>query len=92
MKKKYNKDYSIKTAKEWLAEEKWTAFLMRVPLGGQHPYLVKDANSLNLIRSTAAILNNRPSCERTFSVSADFDDKVVSVTATLKAKTANGNA
>ena len=87
-KMKYNKDYSGKTAKEWLAEGKWTAFLMQVPLGGAKPYMVGDANDLNCIRTTAAILNKNPECDRMFSLGVDFDTKVISVTATLKE---NGN-
>ena len=86
--RKYNKDYSVKTAKEWLSEGKWTGFLMRVPIGDPKGYLCGNANDLNCIRSTAAILNSDPDCERRFYVSADFDTKVVTVQASLK----DGNA
>lgn len=85
---KYNKDYSGKTAKEWLAEKKWTGFLMCVPIGNAKGYLCENANELNCIRSTAAIMNNDPDCDRRFYVSADFETKVVTVQASLK----NGNA
>lgn len=81
---KYNKDYSTKTAKEWLAERKWTAFLMQVPLGKTQPYLVADANDLNSIRSTASMLNKDQDCDRTFVVSVDFGTAVIAVTATKK--------
>lgn len=86
---KYNKDYSNKTAKEWLAERKWTAFLMQVPLGKTLPYLVANANDINCIRSTASMLNTDTDCDRSFVVSVDFEFSVIAVTATKKS---DGNA
>lgn len=77
---KYNKDYTTKTAKEWLAERKWTAFLMRVPVDGEmHPYLVGDPNDLNSIRSTVAMLNTDPDCDRKFQIKVDFENGAIAV-------------
>ena len=81
---KYNKDYSTKTAKEWLAERKWTAFLMQVPVGKAQPYAVDDANDINNIRSTASMLNSSEECDRTFEVGVDFSDSVIAVTVRMK--------
>lgn len=82
--KKYKKDYSAKTAKEWFSERKWTGFLMRVPLGEAKGYLCDKANDINSIRATAAMLNSDPECERKFYVAADFDTKVVTIQASNK--------
>lgn len=81
---KYNKDYSTKTAKEWLAERKWTAFLMQVPVGKAQPFIVDDSNDINSIRSTASMLNKDAECDRTFDVSVDFANGAIAVTATMK--------
>ena len=81
---KYNKDYSIKTAKEWLADRKWTAFLMQVPIGDANPYLVGDPNDLNSIRSTAVMLNADKDCPKKFTVKVDFANGAIAVTASLK--------
>lgn len=78
------KDYSGKTAKEWLALRKWTGFLMRVPLNKTMGYPCQNANDLMSIRATASMLKNNPDCDREFKVFADFDTKVVTVTATPK--------
>lgn len=86
---KYNKDYSTKTAKEWLAEKKWTAFLMQVPVGDACPFVVSDPNNLNSIRSTAVMLNADKDCPKRFAVKVDFANGAIAVTATLKD---NGNA
>lgn len=85
---KYIKDYSVKTAMEWLAERKWTGFLMRLPLNKTKGYPCQNANDAMSIRATASALSNNPDCDRRFSVIVDFDTKVVTVTATLKG---NGN-
>lgn len=85
---KYNKDYSVKTAMEWLTERKWTGFLMRLPLNKTKGYPCQNANDAMSIRATASALSNNPDCNRKFSVIVDFDTKVVTVTATLKD---NGN-
>ncbi len=79
-----NKDYSSKTAKEWLALRKWKAFLLSVPLDKSIGYPCEDSNSLMSIRVTASILNKDPECDRSFKITADFDTKVVTVTATNK--------
>lgn len=87
----YNKDYTIKTAKEWLAERKWTAFLMRIPADGEmHPYLVNDPNDLNSIRSTVAMLNANDECDREFKIKVDFENGAIAVTS--KSKSQDGNA
>lgn len=80
----YTKDYSGKTATEWLAERKWTAFLMRLPLNKTKGYPCQNANDLMSIRAIASMLSTNPECDRRFSVVADFDTKVITVTATRK--------
>lgn len=79
-----NKDYSSKTAKEWLALRKWKAFLMCVPLDKAVGYPCEDSNYIMRIRVTASMLKNDPECDRSFKITADFDTKVVTVTATKK--------
>ena len=79
-----NKDYSSKTAKEWLSAKKWTAFLMSVPVGKPMGYPCDDSNYLMRIRVTASMLNKDPKCDRSFKIYADFDSKVITVTATKK--------
>lgn len=83
-KMKYNKDYSSKTAKEWLADRKWTAFFMQVPIGKPQPFIVNDANDINSLRSTASMLNKDADCDRTFDVSVDFTNGAIAVTAKMK--------
>lgn len=81
---KYTKDYSAKTAMEWLAERKWTGFLMRLPLNKTKGYPCQNANDAMSIRATASQLSNNDACERKFSVVVDFETKVVTITASLK--------
>ena len=78
------KDYSGKTAIEWLVERKWTAFLMRVPLNKRKVYSVQDANDILSIRNIASMLNNNPNCHRKFAISANIDSKGFTITATQK--------
>ena len=78
------KDYSIKTAKEWLDERRWTAFLMSVPLDNEKKYQCRNANDMMSIRVTASTLNNDPECDRRFTVAVDFDTRVITITATKK--------
>ena len=80
----YNKDYSGKTAMEWLAERKWTGFLMRIPLEKTKGYPCQNANDVMSIRATASMLSNSDDCDRKFKVVADFDTKIVTITATKK--------
>lgn len=80
----YNKDYSGKAAEEWLAERKWTGFLMRVPLRTTKDYPVDNANDAMSIRSTASMLTNSDGCDRSFSVTVDFSQMKVYVTAIKK--------
>ena len=82
--KRYKRDYSGKTAVEWLAERKWTAFLMRIPIGKTKGYPCHSANDVMSIRATASMMSSDPNCERKFSVVADFDTKIITVTATVK--------
>lgn len=81
---KYAKDYSAKTAREWFEDGKWTAFLMSVPIGKPKGYPCDDANKLMSIRVTASMLNNNPECDRIFKITADFDTKVITITANKK--------
>lgn len=78
------KDYSGKTAMEWLAERKWTGFLMRIPLDKTKGYPCKNANDVMSIRATASMLSNNEECDRRFTVIADFDTRIVTITATKK--------
>lgn len=80
----YNKDYSHKTAEEWLVERKWTGFLMRVPLRASKSYKVMNANDAMSIRTTASALTNNPECDRTFQVTINFGGNEVVVTANKK--------
>lgn len=80
----YIKDYSGKAAEEWLAERKWTGFLMRVPLRSTKDYPVENANDAMSIRSTASMLSNNNECDRTFRVTIDFSQMKVFVTAEKK--------
>ena len=81
---KYTKDYSSKTAKEWLSEKKWKGFLLSVPLDKPMGYPCEDSNFLMRIRVTASMLNKDPECDRVFKITADFDTKVITVTANKK--------
>lgn len=81
---KYVRDYSAKTAMEWLAERKWTGFLMRIPLDKTKGYPCQNANDVMSIRATASTLSNNKECDRRFTVIADFDTKIVTITATKK--------
>lgn len=78
---KYKKDYSTKNYREWLSEKKWTAFLLTVPTGRPIPFKADNANDINSIKTTASMLNGSCDCPRAFSVTADFDAGVFSVTA-----------
>ena len=78
------KDYSGKTAMEWLELRKWTGFLMRIPLDKTKGYPCKNANDAMSIRATASMLNNNDECDRKFKVVVDFETKIVTVTATKK--------
>jgi hypothetical protein len=78
------KDYSGKTAMEWLELRKWTGFLMRVPLDKEHTYSCRNANDAMSIRSTASMLNNNETCDRRFELKVNFDTRKISVRATKK--------
>lgn len=81
---KYKKDYSGKSAQEWLSEGKWTAFLMRVPLNKTRGYLCNSANDICSIKVIASLLSNRPDCDRKFSITPDWDTKILTITASKK--------
>lgn len=81
---KYEKDYSAKTADEWLAERKWTGFLMRIPLRSSNDYKVENANDAMSIRATASMLTNNANCDRKFSVTIKFEENKIIVTANKK--------
>lgn len=85
----YNKDYSSKTAKQWLDERKWTGFLMRLPLNKEKVFTFKSANDIMSIRATASMLTKNTDCERKFSTVSNLDDKVMKIIATLKDETVN---
>ncbi len=69
---------------EWLALRKWTGFLMRLPIGKTKGYPCENANDVMTIRATASMMSNDPDCDRKFSIVADFDTKVITITASLK--------
>ena len=78
------KDYSGKTAMEWLALRKWTGFLMRIPMDKTKGYTCQNSNDAMSIRATASMLNGNENCDRRFKVVVVFDTKIVTVTATQK--------
>ena len=78
---KYEKDYSAKTAEEWLSERKWTGFLSRIPLRTMRGYPVKNANDAMSIRTTASAMSNSEDSDRTFKVTIDFANNMVYVSA-----------
>ena len=69
---------------EWLKKRKWKEFLMSVPLGKPTGYGVENANDMYTIRVRASQLSNSQDCDRTFSVTIDYDTRIVTVTAKLK--------
>lgn len=72
-------------AVELLKDRKWKAFLMAVPLGKPKGYHVENANDMYTLRVRASQLSSSEDCDRTFSITLDYDTKVVTVTAKLKA-------
>lgn len=80
----YKKDYSNRTAEEWLELRKWTGFLLRVPLGRERTYIIRSANDMMAIRVTATQLSKRPNCDRTFVVKLDLETKKLKITAKPK--------
>lgn len=83
--KKYNKNYSTKTADEWFSLKKWTGFLMTIPLGRT---IQKDCESMRdvlALRSTASTISQADSSARRLSVTTDvYCELRVYVTATKK--------
>lgn len=81
----YNKDYSCRSAAEWLADRKWTGFLMSLPARKKSKkYPVQDANDAMSIRVTASTLNSNPDCDRRYEVKVDYDLKIVEIKVTMK--------
>lgn len=81
----YNKDYSHKTATEWLSKRKWTGFLMSLPIRKKSKkFPVENASDAMSIRVTASGLNSNHDCDRRFEVKVDFDLKIVEITVTKK--------
>lgn len=82
----YKKDYSAKTADEWFASKKWTAFLMTIPLGRVVDKECESAREVLAIRAVAGGLSGAKNpCERRFSVTTDVnDEKRIFVTAYKK--------
>ena len=72
----YKKDYTKKTADEWFASKKWTAFLMTVPLGRTIDRECESAREVLAIRAIAGGLSGANSnCERRFSVTTDVNNE-----------------
>ena len=57
---------------------------MRIPLDKTKGYPCQNANDVMSIRATASMLSNNNDCDRKFTVIADFDTKIVTITATKK--------
>lgn len=69
-------------AEYYLAQRKWTKFLLAVPAGKPRGYHLENANDLASIKVTAALINRDPSRGRRLSLTIDYDTKVVTVTVT----------
>jgi len=78
------KSYTGKTFDEWLANRKWTGFLMNVPFDEKVTRRVMDSNDAMSIRTTASMLNRNENCDRRFKIVINFDTREVTVTATRK--------
>lgn len=57
---------------------------MAVPLNKPSGYHVENANDMYTLRVRASQLSTSADCDRTFSVTIDYDTRVVTVTAKLK--------
>ena len=80
----YKKDYSGESAEYWLANRKWTGFLMNVPIGEEKEYYCTSASDVMTIRATASQMSNDPDCDRAFSIYTDLAKCLIKVTAKLK--------
>lgn len=69
---------------DWLKKRKWKEFLMSVPLDKPMGYSVENANDMYTLRVRASQLSNSEDCDRSFSVTIDYDTRVVTITAKLK--------
>lgn len=78
------RSYTGKTADEWLANRKWTGFLMTIPLDEEVERRVMDASDAMSIRTTASMLNRNDNCDRLFKVGIKFNSRDVTVIATKK--------
>lgn len=78
------KNYDHESAEYWLANRKWTGFLMTIPIGEEKIYYCPKASDVVSIRVTATILGNNPVCDRVFSMSIDLDKRAFRIIAKLK--------
>ena len=67
-----------------LKQRKWKEFLMAIPIGKPMGYGIENANDIYTLRVRASQLAKSEDCDRTFSVTTDYDNKIVTVTAKLK--------
>lgn len=72
------------TTKDWLKKRKWKEFLLSVPLDKPMGYQVENANDLYIIRVRASQLSTSSDCDRVFSVTTDYETRIITVTAKLK--------
>lgn len=81
-----NNKYSAKSADEWFAAKKWTAFLLTIPLGRATDKECESAREVLVIRAIAGGLSGASnSCGRRFSVTTDVEnEKRIFVTAYKK--------
>lgn len=86
MSKRYNKDYSKKTADEWFKERVWTGFLKTIPPGRTVKKRLDSTRDLLSLRAIAGSLSSASSsCKYKFSVTTDVEDEsIIYVTATKK--------
>lgn len=78
-------------AVEHLKARRWKEFLMAVPLDKPKGYHVENANDIYILRVRASQLSNAKECDRTFSITTDFDTRIVTVTSKLKDNENSGN-
>ncbi len=72
------------TTKDWLKKRKWKEFLLSVPLDKPMGYQVENANDLYIIRVRASQLSTSSDCDRVFSVTTDYETRIITITAKLK--------
>jgi len=72
------------SAADLIKSRKWKDFLMAVPLNKPSGYYVANANDLYTLRVRASQLSKSDDCDRTFSITADLETKIITVTARQK--------